>query len=374
MQLNRNTEKRMKVLFTTNFPSPYRTDFFNELGKYCDLTVAFERRKALHRDEKWTGNPAVNFKEVYLDLKPVGTSQSKGLGIVKYLAENKFDVTVFCGYASPSVIAAMEYCRFRKIPYYIEFDGGFFRKGSFLKNLIKRHVTKNAKGNFITCKETEKFLKELGVPEQNLFRYPFSSVYEKDIIEKPLTAEEKKAMKSKLGIKEEKAVVSVGRFIYVKAFDELLKASKNLGGEVGVYIIGGEPTEEYISICKENNLKNVHFYPFCEKEKVYEWYKAADFFAFTTRGDVWGLVINEAMACGLPIISSDMCIAARELVDESNGAIYRSGNIDQLGEYMKDFAAKDLSVYSENSLKKIRRYTIEEMAKKHMEILQKEDL
>ena len=33
----------MKVLFLANVPSPYRVDFFNELGKYCDLTVLFEK-------------------------------------------------------------------------------------------------------------------------------------------------------------------------------------------------------------------------------------------------------------------------------------------------------------------------------------------
>ena len=33
-----------KVLFIVNIPSPYRVSFFNELGKYCDLTVLFEKR------------------------------------------------------------------------------------------------------------------------------------------------------------------------------------------------------------------------------------------------------------------------------------------------------------------------------------------
>lgn len=41
----------MKVLFMANIPSPYRVDFFNELGKYCDLTVTFEGRTATDRDE-----------------------------------------------------------------------------------------------------------------------------------------------------------------------------------------------------------------------------------------------------------------------------------------------------------------------------------
>jgi len=43
----------MKILFTTNIPVPYRIDFFNELGKYVDLTVTFERVEAHTRNSKW---------------------------------------------------------------------------------------------------------------------------------------------------------------------------------------------------------------------------------------------------------------------------------------------------------------------------------
>lgn len=52
----------MKVLFMANIPSPYRVDFFNELGKYCDLTVTFEGRTATDRDEKWRGSRISKFQ------------------------------------------------------------------------------------------------------------------------------------------------------------------------------------------------------------------------------------------------------------------------------------------------------------------------
>ena len=43
----------MKVLFMTNVPSPYRVDFFNELGKLCDLTVYFEKKSSDERNDIW---------------------------------------------------------------------------------------------------------------------------------------------------------------------------------------------------------------------------------------------------------------------------------------------------------------------------------
>ena len=52
----------MKVLFITNVPSPYRVDFFNEIGKYVDLTVLFERNNAKSRNDEWMSNNFKNFK------------------------------------------------------------------------------------------------------------------------------------------------------------------------------------------------------------------------------------------------------------------------------------------------------------------------
>ena len=43
----------MKILFLTNIPSPYRVDFFNELGKMSNLTVLYERDNANDRNKMW---------------------------------------------------------------------------------------------------------------------------------------------------------------------------------------------------------------------------------------------------------------------------------------------------------------------------------
>ncbi len=359
----------MKILFTTNFPAPYRVEFFNELGKHCELTVAYERKKAHHRDEKWVGNPAVNYKEVYLQLKPVGTSQSRGLGLVRYISKNKFDVIVFGGYASPAVMLAMEYCRFTRKKYYIEYDGGFYKKDPLIKGIIKKHLIRGAKGNFITCAETEKYLKSFGIPKERIVFYPFSSLHESDILERPLSVDEKKQIKIRQGISEEIAIVSVGRFIQGKGFDVLLHSLELIDENIGVYIVGGKPTQEYLEICQRNDLKDVHFVDFCSKNELFQWYKACDIFVFPTRKDTWGLVVNEAMACGLPIISSNMSIAARELIiPEKNGVLFDSGNAEELAECIKWFLKQDRDMFSAASLKKIKKYTIEAMAKKHISV------
>ena len=56
----------MKILYLTNIPSPYRVDYFNELGKYCDLTVLFEIQSSTERDKSWKSYKAENFKGIVM--------------------------------------------------------------------------------------------------------------------------------------------------------------------------------------------------------------------------------------------------------------------------------------------------------------------
>ena len=61
-------EKNIKVLIIWRGPSPYRVDFFNELGKLCDLTVLFERRpdQITDKEKSWFHEDFTHFKGIYL--------------------------------------------------------------------------------------------------------------------------------------------------------------------------------------------------------------------------------------------------------------------------------------------------------------------
>ena len=57
---------QLKVLFITNVPSPYRVEFFNELGKYLNLTVIFEKSTSDERDSSWNNYAFENFEGIVL--------------------------------------------------------------------------------------------------------------------------------------------------------------------------------------------------------------------------------------------------------------------------------------------------------------------
>ena len=132
--------------------------------------------------------------------------------------------------------------------------------------------------------------------------------------------------------------------------------------------MGGNPIDEYIALKENLKLDNVHFVGFKSKEELKEYYKAADVFVLPTRGDVWGLVINEAMACGLPVITTDRCIAGLELVKNgNNGYIVPVDDVSELTEKINQTLANEdeCKKMGQNSISVIRDYTIENMALRH---------
>ena len=98
----------MKILFITNLPSPYRVDFFNELGKKIDLTVCYERESSSERDAKWINKSKRTYKELFVSAKNIGVDRSIGFGIIKEL-KNEYDFVIISGWSSPSVILAILY-------------------------------------------------------------------------------------------------------------------------------------------------------------------------------------------------------------------------------------------------------------------------
>lgn len=221
----------MKVLFLTNIPSPYRVDFFNELGKYCELTVAFEGENATDRDKKWKASEVQNFKAIFLRGVRTKSDQFLCLDIFKVIKEG-FDRIIVGGYSTPTGMLAIEFMRLHRIPFWIEADGGMISQDNWIKYRIKKHFISAACGWLSSGKMTTKYFVDYGADVSRICTYPFTSL----------------------------------------------------------------KTEEYQRIKEELELNNVYFVGFKTKDQLKQYYKAADLFVLPTREDIWGLVVNEAMA------------------------------------------------------------------------------
>lgn len=360
-----------QILFLTNFPSPYRVHFFDELGKTMDVTVLYSDRveDITHRDAGWFEEGKGGFHPIQLNRTMAIGEENLCMDVCKWL-KKKYDAIVIGGYSSPTAILAMVYLRLHRIPFYMEVDGGLIRQERKIKYLVKKSLVCLADRWLSTGKYTTNYLVHYGAKEDRVQHYPFSSLYEKNIRETTVSPEEKQTLRRELGIDEKRMVLAIGQFIHRKGFDILLQAAAKLPEDTGIYIVGGEATEEYITMRRELGLSNVHFLGFQKKDALARYYEAADLFVLPTREDIWGLVINEAMAYGLPVITTDRCVAGLELVENGvNGYIVPVEDVDELAEKISAVLAGDVTAMGQASLEKIRPYTLENMAKVHAEIL-----
>ncbi|EJR44844.1 glycosyltransferase family 4 protein [Bacillus paranthracis] len=363
----------MKILWITNIPSPYRVEFFNELGKYCDLTVLFEREGSSERDKSWLGYEFTSFNGLVMKGLHFGIDKAITPGVIKHIKHNKYDHIVVSNPLTPTGVLAIEYLKLNKIDYSIETDGAFPGIGQSLKEAIKKYILKGAKLYFSTAEVHDQYYIKYGADSKDIIRYPFTSIKENEVLDRPLAQEEKSVYRDMLKMKEDKIILSVGRFVHLKGFDVLLKACQILSEDIGIYIVGGQVTKEYYELRNDLGLVNVHFIDFKNKEELRDFYKAADLFVLPTRQDAWGLVVNEAMSFGLPVITTDKCVAGLQLIeDDRNGYIVPVENNIALADRIETILSNTelMESMSIENIRKIKEYTIEEMVKTHIQVFE----
>jgi glycosyltransferase involved in cell wall biosynthesis len=184
-----------------------------------------------------------------------------------------------------------------------------------------------------------------GIPSKKIrINYKLTSVLElnKDTSIKAIR------IKEKLGYK--KTVLFVGRLIEIKGVENLIRAFAgfSVSDNVGLLIVGDGPERNRLKkICIDLNLTNVNFIlPPDERAELYPYFLLCDILVLPSITlkchEEWGLVVNEAMSIGKPVIVSGSVGCAYELVKNGvNGYIVPEKNPDALFEAMEKLIFND---------------------------------
>lgn len=360
----------MKVLWLANIPSPYSVDFLNELGKLCELTVLFERDMATDRDHSWKNFSFKNFGGIILQGKKYSEDKAFCPSVLKYLRQG-YDIVVVSNMATLTGMLAITYMRIKKKKYVIQGDGGFKKDGYGLKEKIKTFLISGAEKCLSTGQAHDEYYLQYGALQENIERIPFTSVFEREIYQEPANCDEKKSERNYVDMQGNQIVLAIGQFIKRKGFDILIRAAQNLKEGTNVYILGGMVTSEYEQIIIQNDIKNVYFREFVPHGELFHYFRAADIFVLPTREDIWGLVINEAMAHGLPIVTTKTCMAGLELVENGiNGVLVPPEDEQALVQAINQLLGENLEKMGSQSLIKMKKYTFENTAKVHHTIFE----
>jgi len=134
-------------------------------------------------------------------------------------------------------------------------------------------------------------------------------------------------------------IIYCGKLIHRKGLDLLLHAIAKIKDlDFKLHILGSGNQKDYLQkLTREYGLDDkVAFISQVAPAEVPSYYFSSDFFVLPTRYDIWGLVINEAMAASLPVISSKYAVAANELIrDHMNGFVIDPDDTNEFAEKMK---------------------------------------
>lgn len=360
----------MKLLILADIPAPYRVAVFKGLAEEYDIDVFFNSPKNAHRNLNWYIHPD---RELNFYVMGTDETQRRYEDCLRRIKE--YDAVLCYDPWAKRSRALQRLCRRKHIPYALNADGALGITMRFPRKQVKTYYAKRAPLCFAGCHRAVEYFKAYGAKDDSIVQHPFTSLHRDQIIEAPYTPQQKAAFKSELGMEDRPTFIAVGQFIHRKGFDLLLTAWGKTSQEGQLYIIGGGPLRaEYDRLIGESGLRNVYVEDFKQPDELKRYYRAADVFVMPTREDIWGLVVNEAMAEGLPVLSSDRCTSGLELIENGkNGYVYSCEDTDALGDYISQLAAqpRQWQAFSENTLQIIREYTLENVVNSHLDSLKK---
>lgn len=130
-----------------------------------------------------------------------------------------------------------------------------------------------------------------------------------------------------------KRIIAAGRFVHQKGFDMLLEAWHMINKDVSdwhLYIFGNENREPYQKIVDKYQMNdNTHLMG--ATKDIAEEFSKSSIFVLSSRFEGFGLVLAEAMSCGLPCVSFDCPYGPRDIItDREDGILVENGNIEAL--------------------------------------------
>lgn len=140
----------------------------------------------------------------------------------------------------------------------------------------------------------------------------------------------------------------VGRLVEIKGFANFIKAWSNISAayqnSIQALIVGdGEQRKELEGLITQLRINNIELVGAKNQEELAQYYAAADVFVFPSLIDVWGLVVNEALCFGLPVLASKFAGSSLGLIDGSSmGTLFDPTNIDEFSDMLSRFASNPI--------------------------------
>jgi glycosyltransferase involved in cell wall biosynthesis len=269
-------------------------------------------------------------------------------GIARALGQARPEVVVVSGWSTFTAQATIAWCRARDVPYVLVVEShdagprpGWRRR---IKGAVVPRVVGGASGALVTGTLARRSMIERGAPPERVRVFANTIDVEEFGRQADRLAPRREELRATLGAESDDVVVlSVARLAPEKGHDALVHAVAEAGDpRLLLVLAGGGPERERLEELARVRGVRVVFAGDLDWERIVETYVAADVFALLSEREPWAVVVNEAAACGLPLVLSDRVGAAHDLLhDGENGALVAAGDVDAAAVALRRLAADE---------------------------------
>lgn len=334
-----------RVLILQNIIVPYEEPLFAAMSRFpsIQLKVLFCARS--YRSRRWSVPSSSCYSNEVLPGITFNLSNSGislNYGVLRRIRQERPNVIILSGgYLNPAMLLAFAYGKVSGTPVIYRSDENSItrEKSSLLARLasaiVETWIIRGCEAFICPGEMAKEYHIRRGARPQSVFVSPYTTACDEMYLKKSATYRAiRDEVKSRLGLLQRRMIVFVGQLVERKGIRHLLQAFKELNPEVhdvGLILVGDGPMKNtFKSLCNGRVNKRVHFLGFVDEETKIQCYSISDVFVLPSLKDHWGLVVNEAMLCGLPVIVTE-ATGAKEMIERGvNGLVVDETSSSQL--------------------------------------------
>jgi len=339
-----------RVVILTEIISPYRIPLFNALARHegIDLHVIFlaETDPNLREWEVYKDEIKFSYQVLPAWRKLLGGYNALlNRGVARALAAAAPNVILCGGYNYLAFWQALFWAHSRGVPFLLWSESTLhdLRRGHALVEFLKGEFLRKCSGFVVPGRSALEYLCAHKIKSDDIFMAP--NAVDNDLFATAAARVRQNAdgRRQELGLPD-RYFLFVGRLVPEKGVFDLLSAYAKLDAAVrqqaGLVFVGDGASRRRLEERAASIVPGViRFSGFAQREQLAAYYALAQVLILPTYTDTWGLVVNEAMACGLPVILSRAAGCAADLVkDEWNGLLVPPGDVPALAAAMKSLA------------------------------------
>jgi glycosyltransferase involved in cell wall biosynthesis len=332
-------------------PTPYRTGMLDLVAERpdVDLTVVYAGSSVQQRT--WALELAheavvVEGRRVPGASRVLRHDYPLSLGVLGALADAGPEVVVVSGWSTFASQAAVVWCRRHAVPYLLLVESNErdarpgWRRG--VKRAVVPPVIRGAAEVLVVGTAARDSMLARGVDPERISVVANTVDVARFAREAGELAPRREKLRAEVGVGAgDVAVLSVARLAPEKGLDTLVRAIAAAGDPRLVLLLAGSgPERERLAALAAGQGVRLVLLPDTPWERIVERYVLADVFALLSRHEPWGVVVNEAAACGLPLVLSDRVGAAFDLLEDGrNGVLVPVDDVGAAAEAIRGLAA-----------------------------------